>query len=482
MVKILKPYYIYIISFLFIIINSVLIINEFYYLSVIPFVLVIVYMAFFSFENLMWFVVFFTPLSLNLEELAIGGVGMYLPTEPLMFGIMILFFFKLIYQSKSNVKVLYHPVTIVILINLCWILITSIFSSMPTVSFKFLLSRLWFVVCFYFIGIQLFQKVSNYKKFFLAYIIPLTGIIIYAVLRLASYNFAKQPAHWVMEPFYKDHTSYGAILAMYIPILFIFLKNKFSLTNKVLIWLMLFVFIVGVIMSYTRAAWVSLALALVLYYIYTYKVKFKYLFALGITGLLILLFSWNTLMTIVSKNNQDSSGKLSEHVESISNVSSDASNLERLNRWNSAWRMFLDRPVFGWGPGTYVFQYAPFQLSKDKTIISTNAGANGNAHSEYIGPLAESGLFGLLSFLAIVIVVFYKGSTLYHRLPKGELKQVVLFTLLGLFTYVIHGMLNNYLDTDKASVPFWGFIALIVAIDIYHSDQKNEKLLKPESE
>ena len=28
--------------------------------------------------------------------------------------------------------------------------------------------------------------------------------------------------------------------------------------------------------------------------------------------------------------------------------------------------------------------------------------------------------------------------------------------------------MNNYLDTDKASVPFWGFIALIVAIDVYH--------------
>jgi hypothetical protein len=37
-------------------------------------------------------------------------------------------------------------------------------------------------------------------------------------------------------------------------------------------------------------------------------------------------------------------------------------------------------------------------------------------------------------------------------------------------TYFIHGVLNNYLDTDKASVPFWGFIAVLVAIDIYHRD------------
>jgi hypothetical protein len=41
---------------------------------------------------------------------------------------------------------------------------------------------------------------------------------------------------------------------------------------------------------------------------------------------------------------------------------------------------------------------------------------------------------------------------------------------LGLFTYFIHGILNNYLDSDKASIPFWGFIAVMVAIDLYHKE------------
>ena len=132
--------------------------------------------------------------------------------------------------------------------------------------------------------------------------------------------------------------------------------------------------------------------------------------------------------------------------------------------------MFNERPVFGWGPGTYAFLYAPFQLSKNKTIISTNAGDLGNAHSEYIGPLAESGVLGMLSMLAIVICIFYKGSLLYHELPKGEVKNLVLVMLLCLFTYFTHGILNNYLDTDKASVLVWGFAAIIVAVDVYMKD------------
>jgi hypothetical protein len=40
--------------------------------------------------------------------------------------------------------------------------------------------------------------------------------------------------------------------------------------------------------------------------------------------------------------------------------------------------------------------------------------------------------------------------------------------LLGLVTYFVHGMLNNFLDTDKLSVPFWSFVAMTVSLDVYH--------------
>ena len=163
MLRLLKPYWIYFFSLLFIIVNSILIAYEFYYIAIIPFVLVLIFMAFFSLDKLMWFIVFSTPLSFNIEELDMGGIGMYLPTEPLMFGVMILFFLKLIHSGTFDKKVAYHPVTIAIFINLIWIFITSITSEMPVISFKFLLARLWFVVCFYFIAIQLFKIKNNYK-------------------------------------------------------------------------------------------------------------------------------------------------------------------------------------------------------------------------------------------------------------------------------------------------------------------------------
>ena len=118
-----------------------------------------------------------------------------------------------------------------------------------------------------------------------------------------------------------------------------------------------------------------------------------------------------------------------------------------------------------------MFKYAPYQLNKDRTIISTNSADGGNAHSEYLGPLSESGVLGLLTFLLIVSTVIYTAIHTYMRLKDKQLKAFVLAALIALITYYIHGFLNDFLDTDKLSVPFWGFTALIVVMDIYSRSQ-----------
>ena len=153
----------------------------------------------------------------------------------------------------------------------------------------------------------------------------------------------------------------------------------------------------------------------------------------------------------------------------ILNISTDASNLERINRWNSALRMWKQRPVMGWGPGTYQFNYAPFQKSNEMTIISTNAGDMGNAHSEYIGPLAEQGVPGMAFIIILVSVIIYTGSMIYSKSENKHSRKMALAILLGLLTYFIHGIMNNFLDTDKLAVPVWAFVAMIVALDVYHS-------------
>ena len=168
-----------------------------------------------------------------------------------------------------------------------------------------------------------------------------------------------------------------------------------------------------------------------------------------------------------------------ERLQSAANISTDASNLERINRWSCAIAMFKKRPIMGYGPGTYAFEYAPFQRPENLTIISTNFGDMGNAHSEYLGALAETGLIGMLSLIGVVAAIFFTGITLYHRLPKEnkEDRIIILSTIMALSTYFIHAFLNNYLDTDKAAVPIWGICAmwLVYESELSFSGQSKAK-------
>ena len=442
--------------------------------NALPIVLAIVLTAVFSFDKIIYLVVFFAPLSIPLHEIMPGfGFDMYLPTEPLLFGLLIVFLLKVLQTRSFDKKILLHPVSLAIYLNLFWLLITSITSSMPIVSFKFLLARTWFVAILFFLSAKLFSEGKNMERYVWLYIIPLIVVIFYATYRHLGYGlWDKQAAHFVVSPFYNDHTSYGATLALYLPFVTLFMFDKSYSRNVRLLSVAAFLMVLmALVLSYSRAAWLSVVIAIGVWLILLLKIRFKPIFISFLVVLALILAFQQQIFMKLENNPKQSSANLMTHISSMSNITTDASNLERINRWSCAIRMFEDRPVFGYGPGTYMFQYAPYQLNKDRTIISTNAGDGGNAHSEYLGPLSESGVMGLLTFLLLTGVVIYTAVNAYTRVKDPRLKKIVLVALLGLITYYIHGFLNNFLDTDKLSVPFWGFTAMIVSIDIISRKQ-----------
>lgn len=470
----IKLYLLYATVFIFLLINAVAFVNDWYFLLALPVVLVLMYLFVFAFDTLLLIVVFFTPLSINSFNF-FNGLGLSMPTEPLMAGMMILFVLKLVVERNYDKAILKHPVTLAILFNLFWMLVTTVTSHDIFISAKFLTARLWFVTCFYFIAIYLFRKYKNIKAFFWCYIIPLAGVMVYTILHHAQYNFAEKPGHWVMSPFFNDHTAYGAAMAFFMPILaYLTFADKTLKRVKVFAFALLLLFVLALTLSFCRAAWVGVIVAFVAFVIFQFKINYKWVIATVFVFIGAFLINQSQIIDSMSSNKQESSGNIFEHAQSISNISTDASNVERINRWQSAFLMCIDEPLFGFGPGTYQFYYGPYQLSKNKTIISTNAGNMGTAHSEYFLPLSESGFLGMLSFLLILVAVFATFIRLFYRVEYRKHHFLVLAVFAGLITYWVHAALNNFLDTDKAAVPFWGFIAILVSLELYYKEQDNE--------
>ncbi len=465
----------YVLSAIFIGLNCYFVYREIYWLLLFPAFLVILYLYFYSLDKILLLITLVTPVAINITQFEFN-VGISLPSEPLMLGVLLMFIIKMFYDNTFDSRIWTHPLTVVVLLQLVWMLITSMTSDLPLVSFKHLLARLWFVIPFYILGIKLFRKRSNISLFVWLYAVPLLGVIAYTTYNHSLWGFAEQAGHWVMEPFYNDHTAYGAILALYVPLFCGFTFSKvYTKTTRFFAFLVLAILVVALILSYCRAAWLSLAFALGVLVIVIFRIKVKWiLFVAIILGFIFYIFSFEILDRL-EKNRQGPSANFVEHLRSISNISTDNSNLERINRWQSALRMFEDRPVFGYGPGTYQFEYAPFQRSGEKTLISTNAGDRGNAHSEYIGPLSEQGLPGMLLVIASVILFITTAMRVYRRSADPEVRMLSLSLMLALITYFLHGTMNNFLDTDKASVPVWGFMAAIVALDLFTGREGVEK-------
>ena len=433
-----------------------------------PVVLLAIYGAVFNTQFTFLLLFLLTPLSVNIEEY-VNGFGLFVPTEPLLFGLMLLLLFQQIKYKVFPDFIWKNAIVWAIGLYLLWVLFTSITSDLPLVSFKFLLARLWFMIPMLFYGSRVFLSEKNIKTFLWFFTIGMTIAMVYTVFMHASYAFGEKESHWVMWPFFKDHTIYGAMTAFLVPLIFgIYFSKKHPPLIQAILLVLIAINLIALFFSYTRAAWLSIIAAMFVWLLIHFKIKFSLILGVVATIGVFVFFSWTSIEQSLSKNKSEHTTEdFGKRLESAANVTTDASNLERINRWSCAIAMFQERPIVGFGPGTYAFEYARFQEPENLTIISTNFGDGGNAHSEYLGPLAEMGFMGLIVILILISAIFYKGITLYNRWPseKREMKVLILAMILALVTYFVHGILNNYLDTDKAAIPIWGICACFIALE-----------------
>jgi putative inorganic carbon (HCO3(-)) transporter len=443
------------------------------YLWLLPPAMLMVLLAFLAIDKFLLLLVFLVPLSVQLRFIIPGtAADIFLPTELMLAGIMILMIFKIFVSREISRKVLLHPVSVVSYCMLGWYFVSSLTSTMPAVSIKSFIAKLWFFAGFYLLAAEIFRKPERIRSYFYTYVLGMIPVIIYYLFRMWQAGiFNQKAAYLAIRPFFNDHTSFGAALAFCIPVIVYFLTGKErSKKVRAVLYIFLLLFSAAFVFSYSRAAWLSLAAAVLVASLMYLKISWKIAFSALIIVMIVITISWSDLMVRLSENRQESSGDIKSHLQSISNIRSDASNVERLNRWKSALRMFREKPVTGWGPATYQFKYAPFQIASEKTIISTNFGEGGNAHSEYLGSLAESGMPGLIFYIYLLFVSIRKGIIIWRTHNVSQMRYLAIALVAGLITYAVHGALNNFLDTDKISALFWGMIAAIVAMDIRLTD------------
>ncbi len=395
----------------------------------------------------------------------LGGSEITLPSEPLAALLFFTVLLEFYFDKEQLYKVLKHPIALNLMsLMLVWI-ISSLFSSMVLVSFKYVIVNCVFLVSA--VGgtyILLTKYNLNFRTTYLISSVAVLFFSFFSVYNLLPYQFNPGAAPLIGKPFFKDHTVFSASLSLFVfPFLLWPLYNPKSPRNYLFTSIGIFL-LISLFISSSRAAWISIIISsLFIGFVYLGG-RLIHLLFIGIGIFLLIWLNQKSIENTFLVNPYSSNelgGNLQDQALSVTNVNSDVSNIERLNRWRCALRMGMDRPLTGFGPGTYQFQYLVYQREAEMTYISvtdpfnTVLGRGGSAHSEYLLLLSESGIFGLICWISLQILLLIIFFQIWNSsLPTIE-KNLSLVIYASLLTYSIHSLFNNYLGNAAFSLTYW---------------------------
>jgi O-antigen ligase len=121
---------------------------------------------------------------------------------------------------------------------------------------------------------------------------------------------------------------------------------------------------------------------------------------------------------------------------STSGVAPDAVERGRATHMLAAWKVFLDHPIIGTGPGQFSGVYSVDYSSEFYAVRRVTEPRR--AHSLYLELAAETGVIGFSVFMAIVIVTLRRLVTAWHRTTSVDafLANMSLACVVAVFAYL----------------------------------------------
>jgi O-antigen ligase len=226
----------------------------------------------------------------------------------------------------------------------------------------------------------------------------------------------------VASTFHGQPNALGAYLGMIIPLvsgLFIYSRGR----EKSLLGLVLPLLFLALFFTFSRSAWLGVIGSLVI--ILSFKKKKFFFFFLGGAALL-LLFNFFSGATFLGKG-----------LHFLLNLKG-TSGQERILLSQAALKMMKDRPLFGVGPGNFLYllpEYAP-RLGRTNPLV----------HNFVLQLGAENGILALGAFFWLLVVYFREGwrnfrDDRWPGLSLGLLGSLIFILINSLFGYpFLHGI------------------------------------------
>lgn len=447
--------------------------TEQYIFAAIPFLAILLYAAW-QYKNVVFLVLLFS-LPFSFEYNLTPALGMDVPDELLMWLVSFLFVGYCCNSPKVISKESFsHPLTILLTVLLCWMIVTVIFSTGPLLSIKYLLAKGWYLGAFVLAPVILFKNKHSIRTAAALLLSAMLIVTIVILIRHSANDFSFASVNEAMSPFFRNHVNYAAMLVCCIPLLIAAIRLNNNKKIKHLLLVAGGIMLIALFFSYSRGAWLALLSGAIAYWLIKKRILFiSYVFVVIITiaGLFWLKSNDRYLQYAHDYQTTIFHSNFNEHLIATYKLK-DVSTAERFYRWVAGIRMIKDNDLTGYGPNTFYQNYHSYTIPAYKTWVSDNPD-HSTVHNYFLLTTIEQGLPGLIFLLLLLGAMFYYAQKLYHRINDSFYKQVVITSGVMLVMITVLNFLSDLIETDKIGSLFFLCLSVLIVADINTRDRSD---------
>lgn len=234
-------------------------------------------------------------------------------------------------------------------------------------------------------------------------------------------------------PFPNDLSAWALVL--FLPLICVFLFGRQGAFRRLIDALVIMPLLYIFYLANTRSAWFGFAISSLFVLISNKKFIMIFIMALIVLALIPLL-----------------------PMEKLGDIVGMTSMADRAGMWNTGWIIFLDHPIIGSGLNTFFGKFMEYREDEWK-------GKKGSyAHNGYLQIAADTGLIGLLGFLAIIFSAFFS----VFRYIKNEKDAFYKSISLGIAAGILAFLIQAGFDTNLQSLPlvslFWFALGVMMSV------------------
>ena len=290
--------------------------------------------------------------------------------------------------------------------------------------------KILITISVFFLSIIAFKKIES-PVLFLAQLLSFF-LLIESLYLIIDYNISRSFIKGIAQ---NPNISSSSILFKLI--FFLYLKNNCDYSKfKFLIWIIEITAIISIIILQSRLGLFSLIFIYFSIFMTQRLIRKKTIFSFLIILTSFIYFSNTTNSNILSYN-----------------FSEDESSIQRIEFYNTAIDLIKQKPLFGFGLGSWKYESLSYSSLKNETILVPYY-----THNDFLQTFVEMGILGFIIYLSF----FFKIG--FEIFKKFKLDSFYFYSGIILVVFFGNTMLNFPVHRSQEIIPFMIFSALILSI------------------